>query len=127
MRQAKDAVERSTSEYKYETLTRDETMLYMDANMEDYRCGWCVNDLLDDFLVNVKVITKGDMLVILATTDIHEEDKVFISSKHTTGFDKTERLPRHLTTIVRQEAARQGQGCRESAEHVLWVMWSCML
>ena len=73
-------MEQSKSEYIYEEPTWDGTVVYVDVDKED--CCYYeryINDPLDDTLVNTKVIMKGERLVIIATTDIHEGDEVFIS------------------------------------------------
>ena len=37
-----------------------------------------INDPRDDTLVNAKVVQKGDRLNVIATTDIHLGDEIFI-------------------------------------------------
>ena len=38
-----------------------------------------VNDPLEDPLVNAKVITKGERLVVITTTNIYDGDEMFIT------------------------------------------------
>lgn len=80
MRLAKDQKKHSKSGYIYEAPTTDRAVVYVDAEKVDGCYGRCTNDPLDDTLVNTKVITKGGRLVIIATTDIHAGDELFVSS-----------------------------------------------
>ena len=70
------------------------------------------NDPLDDSMVTAKVITKGERLVITATTDIHEGDEVFISYGVHYWKVKMDRLTPDQAAQVRDEVG--AQGIRES-------------
>ena len=72
MRLTKAQMEQSKSRYLYEVPMRDGTIMYVDTEKEDSCYGRYINDPPDDSMVNAKVITKGERLVIIDTTDIHE-------------------------------------------------------
>jgi hypothetical protein len=97
----------SNSDYIYETYKGGRT-LYIDAEAEDSCYGRFINDPRDDTLVNAKVILKGDRLVVIATTDIHEGDEIFIDYGVEYWADKVDKLPPHLAAEVRHELAKRG-------------------
>ena len=81
----------------------------MDAKREDCCYGRYTNDPLDDTLVNAKVITKGDRLVIIATTDIYEGDEIFISYGAQYWAEKLGRLKPDQAAQILEELTR-GRG-----------------
>ena len=107
VRLTKDQMEQSKSGYIHEVPARDGTTMYVDAEKEDSCSIRYVNDPLDDSMVNAKVITKGERLVIIASTDIHEGDEVFISYGAHYWRDKTDRHTPDQAAQVREEVGAQ--------------------
>ena len=111
VRLTKAQMEQSKSGYIYEVTLRDGTVVYVDAEREDSCYGRYINDPLDDIMVNANVITKGEWLVIIATTDIHEGDEVFSYGVHYWR-DRTDQLTLDQAAQIRDEVGAPGN--RES-------------
>jgi hypothetical protein len=98
----------TTSHYIYEDITREDKLVYVDAEEETSCFGRYINDPREDNKVNAKVMMKGGRLVVMATVDIFEGHEIFIDYGAEYWMDKLEYLSPADAEDVRTIMRRKG-------------------
>ena len=79
--------------------------IYIEAEKVHSCYGRYIKDPRDDMLGNAKVVAKGGRMIVMAMTDLHEGDEIFIDYGVSYWADKADRL----TTTQAEEVASQAE------------------
>ena len=59
--------------------SRSEDLVYVDAHDKESCYGRYINDPIDEFLVNAKIVWRDNQLVVITTGDIEEGEEIYVS------------------------------------------------